>query len=250
MSAGRSLAWLTARPIAHRGLHDAIAGAIENAPSAFRAAIAAGYGIECDVQATRDGEAVVHHDDALGRLTEGDSALAELSVAELRTVRFRGSDDRILTLGELCDLVAGRVPLLVEIKSRFESDMRLTKRVADVLGAYRGPAAAMSFDPAVVQHLREIAPQLPRGIVAERHYRHPEWKRLSAAQKLQLGFLLHAPRTRPHFVAYSVKDLPSPAPLLARALGLPLLTWTVRTADDRRTAAAYADQMIFEGFRP
>jgi glycerophosphoryl diester phosphodiesterase len=250
MSARRGLAWLTAQPIAHRGLHDAAASVIENTPSAFRAAIEGGYGIECDVQVTRDGEAVVHHDDALGRLTEGDQALADLTAAELREVRFRNSDDRIATLGDLCGLVGGRVPLLVEIKARFDRDLRLTRRVADVLGAYKGAAAAMSFDPAVVQALREIAPALPRGIVAERYYRHAEWKGLSAGQKLQLGFLLHAPRTRPHFVAYSVKDLPSPAPLIARAFGLPLLTWTVRSADDRRTAARWADQTIFEGFRP
>jgi glycerophosphoryl diester phosphodiesterase len=250
MSAGRGLAWLTTRPIAHRGLHDASAGAIENTASAFRAAIEGGYGIECDVQVTRDGEAVVHHDDGLGRLTEGDMALAELNAAEVREVRFRNSDDRILTLGELCNLVGGRVPLVVEIKSRFDGDLRLARRVADVLGAYKGPAAAMSFDPAVVRHLRQIAPALPRGIVAERHYRHPEWKDLTGTQKRQLAFLLHARRTWPHFVAYSVKDLPSQAPIIARAFGRPLLTWTVRSADDRRTAARWADQMIFEGFRP
>lgn len=248
MSAG--LAWLTARPIAHRGLHDAGAGVIENTASAFRAAIDGGYGIECDVQVTRDGEAVVHHDDALGRLTEGDKPIAELSAAALRDVRFRNSSDRILTLGELCDLVGGRVPLVVEIKSRFDSDLRLVRCVADVLGAYKEPAAAMSFDPAVVRHLREIAPALPRGIVAERYYNHPEWKGLTAAQKWHLAFLLHSSRTRPHFVAFSVNDLPSPAPLVARAFGLPLLTWTVRTAENRRTAARWADQMIFEGVRP
>ena len=250
MSAGHGLAWLTARPIAHRGLHDASAGVIENTASAFRAAIDGGYGIECDVQVTRDGEAVVHHDDGLGRLTEGDKVLAELNAAEVREVRFRNSDDRILTLGELCDLVGGRVPLVVEIKSRFDGDLRLARRVTDVLCAYKGPAAAMSFDPAVVRHLRQIAPALPRGIVAERHYPHPEWEALTGTQKRQLAFLLHARHTRPHFVAYSVKDLPSPAPVIARAFGLPLLTWTVRSADDRRTAARLADQMIFEGFRP
>jgi glycerophosphoryl diester phosphodiesterase len=192
----------------------------------------------------------VHHDDALGRLTEGDQPLSTLSTAELRETRFRNSGDRILTLGELCELVNGRVPLIVEIKSRFDGDLRLTRRVVDVLSSYKGRSAAMSFDPAAVQELRATAPVLPRGIVAERHYNHPEWKGLSSAQKLQLGFLLHSPRTRPHFVAYSVKDLPSPAPFLARSFGLPLLTWTVRTTEDRHTAARWADQMIFEGFRP
>ena len=251
MSGGRAFDWLTAQPIAHRGLHDASAGVIENTASAFSAAVAGGYGIECDVQVTRDGEAVVHHDDALGRLTAGDAALAELTAAEAERVHYLNSPDRIITLGELCDLVGGRVPLLVEIKSRFDSDLRLTKRAAAVLNGYKGTAAAMSFDPAVVEALREVAPTLARGIVAERQYRHAEWDGLSAAKKRNMAFLLHAPRTRPHFVAYSVKDLPSPAPLVARNLfGLPLLTWTVRTGADRQNAARFADQMIFEGFRP
>ena len=74
----------------------------------------------------------------------------------------------------------------------------------------------MSFDPAPSQALREIAPGLPRGIVAERHYGHQEWNGASRRQAAQLAFLLHAFRTRPHFVAYQVKDLPSPAPLIAR----------------------------------
>ena len=166
-------------------------------------------------------------------------------------MQYLNSPDRIITLGELCDLVDGRVPLIVEIKSRFDGDLRLTKRLAAVLTEYKGPAAAMSFDADIVQARGEVAPTLLRGIVAERHYRHPEWDGLSAAKKRGMAFLVHAPHTRPHFVAYSVKDLPSPAPLLARKVfGLPLLTWTVRSQQDRRTAARFADQMIFEGFRP
>jgi len=246
----RNIEWLTARPIAHRGLHDAANGVIENMPSAFEAAIAGRYGIECDVQASADGEAMVHHDDALGRLTGGNAPLATLTTQALKAVAFKATADRMLTLAELCDLVGGRVPLIVEIKSRFDGDLRLTRRVADILVRYRGPAAAMSFDPAPIALLREIAPSLTRGIVAERHYTHHEWDALSAATKRNLAFFLHAPRTRPHFIAYSVKDLPAAPPLIARHLfGLPLLTWTVRSASDRNTAARYADQMIFEGFR-
>ncbi len=245
-----NMEWLTARPIAHRGLHDAATGVIENMPSAFEAAIAGRYGIECDVQASADGEAMVHHDDALGRLTEGDAPLSTLSAAALKAVAFKATADRMLTLAELCDLVGERVPLIVEIKSRFDGDLQLTRRVAEVLGRYQGPAAAMSFGPAPIALLREIEPSLTRGIVAERHYTHHEWDALPAATKRNLAFFLHAPRTRPHFIAYSVKDLPAVPPLIARHLfGLPLLTWTVRSASDRDTAARYADQMIFEGFR-
>ena len=246
-----SLAWLTARPVAHRGLHDAARGVIENTASAFQAAIDGGYGIECDVQLSRDGEAMVHHDFELGRLTVGSGPLLALTAAELKIVDFRGSADRMLTLAELCALVAGRVPLLVEIKSRFEGDTRLTQRVADVLAAYAGPGAAMSFDPAVLATLREMAPHITRGIVAERHYAHAEWSRMTPAQRRSLAFLLHASRSRPQFVAYAVRDLPAAAPLVARhVFGLPLLTWTVRSDEDRRRAARFADQAIFEGFTP
>src|SRR5271156_1286147 len=131
-----SLDWLTARPIAHRGLHDAANGIIENTAGAVRAAIAAGYGIEVDVQVSADGEAMVHHDDVLGRLTEGESRLDQLSAAELKRIPFRGSAERMITLGDLCDIVGGRVSLLVELKSRFDDDPRLPARVATVLTGY------------------------------------------------------------------------------------------------------------------
>jgi glycerophosphoryl diester phosphodiesterase len=199
------------------------------------------------VQLSRDGEAMVHHDDALGRLTIGSGPLAALSAAELKIVEFRGSADRMLTLGELCALVAGRVALLVEIKSRFDGDLRLTRRVAEALAGYSGPVAAMSFDPLPIACLRDIAPGVTRGIVAERHY---DQAAMRPRQKRALAFLTHAPRTRPQFLAWSVKDLPAATPFVARLIGLPVLAWTVRSDDDRRRAARFADQMIFEGWRP
>jgi len=244
------LDWLTARPIAHRGLHDG-ASAIENTVSAFQAAIDGGFAIETDVQITSDGEAMVHHDFALGRLTLGSRQLAAMTAAGLKEVPFKGTSDRMMTLGELREFVNGRVPLVIELKSRFDGDLRLVKRAAQIVRGYSGRAALMSFDPAPIAALREMAPDVPRGIVAERHYDHSEWRDLTPAQKRSLAFLMHLPRTRPHFVAYHVKDLPSPGPWIARhILRLPLLTWTVRSEDDRQSARTQADQMIFEGFRP
>src|SRR4249919_3099342 len=128
-----SLDWLTARPIAHRGLHDAQRGIIENTATAFAAAISDSYGIETDVQISADGEAMVHHDDALGRLTEGFGRLADMSAADLARVAFKDTSDRMLTLGELCDLVGGRVPIAVELKSGFARDTRIAQRTAEVL---------------------------------------------------------------------------------------------------------------------
>jgi glycerophosphoryl diester phosphodiesterase len=245
------LDWLTARPLAHRGLHDASAGVIENTAPAFAAAVAGGYGIECDLQVSADGEAMVHHDDALGRVTEGRGRLAEMTAADISAVRFKATADRIMRLGELCDLVAGRATLVLELKSRFDGDTRLARRVTEVLKSYAGPVAVMSFDPEPIVTTRAIAPGLPRGIVAERHYGHHEWDRMPAREKRRLAWFAHALRTRPHFVAYAVRDLPAAAPLLARwVFGLPLLTWTVRDAPDRQAAGRYADQMIFEGWRP
>jgi glycerophosphoryl diester phosphodiesterase len=243
--------WLTARPVAHRGLHDIARGIVENMPAAAQAAVAGNFAIECDIQLTADGEAMVHHDDALGRLTEGSGALLGKTAAELKAVKFKNTDERMMTLGDLCALVAGRVPLVIEVKSHFDGDRKLVKRMAEVLTAYSGPAVGMSFDPDQVLALREIMPQLPRGIVAERDYTETDWPEASAEQRRGMTHLRHAFRTRPHFVAYWVNELPSMAPWIARnVFGPPLLSWTVRTPEQRARAARYADQMIFEGFLP
>jgi glycerophosphoryl diester phosphodiesterase len=250
--------WLTARPIAHRGLHDGV-HIIENTPSAVAAAIAGDYGVEVDLQISADGEAMVYHDDALGRLTDGAGALRDLPAAALRLVPFRATADRMMTLGDLIDLVGGRTALVMELKSRFDGDLRLAARVAAVLGRYHSRVAAMSFDPALVLALRRLAPQLVRGVASERHFRPqdwgPRWGMSGGSQmawrRLKLAFLLHGVASRPDFVAYKVDDLAAIAPWTARHIfGLPLLTWTVRSAPERAMAARYADQMIFEGFRP
>ena len=243
--------WLTARPVAHRGLHDRARGIIENMPGAAAAAIDGNFSIECDIQLTADGEAMVHHDDALGRLTEGSGALLGLTRSQLKAVKFKDTSEQMMSLGDLCDLVSGRVPVLVEVKSHFDGDSKLVRRMAQVLAAYSGPVAAMSFDPDQVVALRETMPEVLRGIVAERTYSETGWPEASPAQRRGMLHLRHAWRTRPQFVAYWVNELPAAAPWIARhVFGLPLLTWTVRTPEQRERATRYADQMIFEGFRP
>jgi glycerophosphoryl diester phosphodiesterase len=247
----RAPEWLTARPIAHRGLHDNARGIIENMPGAAAAAAAANFGIECDVQLTADGEAMVHHDDELGRLTEGSGALLGKTAAELRATRFKDTSERMMSLSDLCALVDGRVPLVIEVKSHFDGDRRLVRRMAEVLRSYRGPAVGMSFDPDQVMALRELMPQLPRGIIAERTYDAADWPGTTLAQRQGMLHLRHAFHTQPHFVAYWIDELPAAAPWIARNIfGCALLTWTVRTPEQRAKAARYTDQMIFEGFVP
>src|SRR5216684_978904 len=212
--------WLTARPVAHRGLHDLARGIIENMPGAIRAAIDGNFNIEVDLQLTADGEAMVHHDDALGRLTEGSGPLLGMTSEKLKAVKFKDTSERMMSLGDLCALVDGRVPLVIEVKSQFDGD-------------------------------RKLVPELPRGIIAQRNYDDDYWKKLTPEQRQGMLHLRHAFRTRPHFVAFWVNQLPAPAPWIARnVFGLPLLTWTVRSSEQRDRAARYADQMIFEGFVP
>ena len=246
-----TLDWLTARPIAHRGLHDAAAGIIENTEAAIRAAIDARYGIEVDLQISADGEAMVHHDDVLGRITDGEGRLDQMTAAALKRVPYRDNAARMMTLGELCDLVDGRVAVLPELKSRFDGDGRLPARVAAVLSAYKGPAGPMSFDPMQLAVLRQKAPSLPRGIIAAKYRPHPYWDQMPPALRHGMGFLLPALAARPHFVAYQFADLPAFAPWVARLIfRLPLVTWVVRSEAERRRAGRWADQIIFEGFRP
>jgi len=243
-------AWLTARPIAHRGYHDAAAGRLENTLPAAEAAIARNFPIECDLQLTADSEAVVFHDDILDRLTEASGPVAACTLPELRAVRFRNNDARIPTLDDVLDLVDGRVPLVVELKSSFKGDRRLEAAVAPALAAYTGPLVIMSFDPASMTAMRRLAPTLPRGMLADR-FRAADWPDLSAAERFAYATMTAAAAVLPSFVAYDVTGLPASPPLALRHFfGLPLLTWTVRTAAERATARQWADQIIFEGFDP
>lgn len=241
--------WLIARPVAHRGYHDRAAGRVENTLSAAAAAVVRGFAVECDVRLSADGEVMVFHDDTLDRLTTGTGPVSAKSLAELRAMSLRDSADRIPTLGDLLATIAGAVPLFIELKSDSDGDRRLAPRVAGILSGYAGRVAVMSFDPATVRAMRSLAPVLPRGMVADR-FDDEESRSLSWSRRFALRHLLHAPTVRPDFIAYGVTALPANAPLLLRHLGLPLLTWTVRTPADREVARRYADQIIFEGFEP
>jgi glycerophosphoryl diester phosphodiesterase len=244
-----ALDWLTARPVAHRGLHGN--GIVENSLSAAKAAIDANYAIEVDLQLSKDGKIVVFHDETLDRLTSEKGDVAARTAAELKAIKLNGSSDTIPPLDDLLSLVAGKVPLVLELKSPWNGDVTLAKKVADRLESYEGPVAVMSFDPDLVVALKNHAPGLPRGIVAERKYIHSYWNFLSAGKKQFLGLLLHTLRTKPHFVAYAQFNLPAAAPLIARyVLGMPLLSWTVRTENERAHVMRWADQIIFEHIRP
>lgn len=223
---------------------------MENTLAAAEAAIAADAAIECDVQASADGEAIVFHDATFDRLTNASGPLARKTTREIRNIGFRSSAETIPTFRELLDRVAGRTPIICEIKSAFDGDMRLADRIAHHALSYSGPLALKSFDPAIIAHFRRAAnpTPCPLGIVAEAKYEHEDWRVLSEEQKIIFANFLHYPETRPDFLSYSVDDLPNAAPFLLRRLNAtPVMAWTVRTQAQKQLAARWADQIVFEG---
>jgi len=241
--------WLTTQPIAHRGLHDLSAGVPENSVAAFAAAADAGYGIELDLQPAADDEPMVFHDDGLQRLTGQAGAFKDLASDALCQITLTGSDQRIPTLAAVLASVAGRAPLLIELKGMSPAVGVLESRVAALLADYDGAVAVQSFNPHSMGWFADNAPSFIRGQVATDFGSYDE-ERVPLMKRFQLSKLLLNHVSRPDFIAYNVKKLPRLAPLAARRRGLPLLAWTVRDANDRAVAARYADNIIFEGFRP
>lgn len=234
----RKVGWIAGTTFAHRGLHGS--GVPENSLAAFERAIERGLGIELDIQRSSDGQPMVFHDWELDGLTADTGPVARRSAEQLGATRLAGTDQTIPTLGRVLELVAGRVPVLIEIKSRKDSRANsLCLPVRRTLEGYGGAHAAMSFDPRVCRWFADFAPLTPRGLVVTEE----DDKALPGRLRRHLA-LWHA---KPDFLAYDVRDLPSRFAADQRARGLPLATWTVRSADHRERAGEHADAPIAEG---
>lgn len=235
--AWRKVEWITQTDFAHRGLHGG--DVPENSLAAFQAAIDHDYGIELDVQRSRDGQSVVFHDDTLDRLTGTEGPVKQWSAGQLADLRLAGSDEGIPSLRQVLALVAGRVPVLIEVKSQRGGHVAgRCLAVRRVLEGYTGSHAVMSFDPRVSRWFRKHSPHTVRGlIVSEEHDRT-----LVGRIRRRLA-LWHA---HPDFLAYDVRDLPSRLAAQQRRRGLPVATWTVRSAEQAEKAAEHADADIFE----
>lgn len=233
------LQWLTRRPIAHRGYHDLNATRWENTLSAFRAAVARDFAIECDVQITADGEAVIFHDDDLRRLTGLDGKVRGRTAAELGRLQVGGTDDRIPTLAEALDLIAGKVPVIIELKGNPGHDERLVDAVKRDLEGYSGNAAIMSFAHWLVRQFPLKLPDIPGGLTAEG----------TGTAAIEGHFSMLANRIS--FVSFNVKQLPNPFVSFVRErLSMPVITYTVRDDEMVNVTRLEADQVTFEGFNP
>lgn len=248
---GKSLDWLTARPIAHRGLHDETNDIIENTASAFQAAIAKNFAIQLDVQITKDGQVAVFHDDDLERLTTSSARVDSLTMDELREIPFKQGSDRIQSLPEILSLINGQVAVVIELKTPAKMDGSLEKQVSKDLEGYEGNAAIMSFAPQMVETLKDLTDR-PRGIVSCDYFTNDEdGAHLSEEQRYAFTHFLHAKQTKPDFISYCIDDLPQPSLDLMRALyELPVICWTARTLEQHNKAMSQSIQVTFEGYDP
>lgn len=245
-----SSAFLT-RPIAHRGYHNKAEGVVENSPSAFAAAIAAGYPIELDLQLSRDGVAMVFHDDALDRLTNESGPVRSRDAYVLEAIELKGSSDRIPTLSYVLEVVGGQVPLLIELKDQHgqmgKTDGVLERAALAVLDDYSGAFALMSFNPHMVAQVAEIAPDVPRGLISS------AWRKIDEAhvpvdRRAELAAIPDFERIGADFLSHDHTNLESPRVEQLKARGVPILCWTIRTAQQEHVARKVADNITFEGY--
>lgn len=244
------LSWLLDQPYAHRGLFgpENYTDTPENSLAAFRKAVAAGVGAELDVRLSRDGEAVVFHDDNLNRMTGVDAMTGEMEAVHLTDLFLGQTDEKIPTLAQALSVMGARQPVLIELKTPFDKEGPLEERVAAILERYPGPAAVMSFNPLALARMADLAPDRPRGLLSYL-WDDEAAKRLPWRLRKELSQSAHAEAAGAHFLGWEIGDI-ARGKMVASAKGLPLLAWTVRGEADRAKAKRYADGMIFEGDIP
>lgn len=238
-------------PIAHRAYHDRAAGRPENSRAAVRAAVEVGYGIEIDLQLSADGQAMVFHDYDLNRLTDAIGPLATRTANELSTIRLRDSEEGIPTLPEILTLVAGSVPLLIEIKDQ-DGNMgpavgALEQATANALQGYAGPVALMSFNPHSVAEMGRLAPHLPRGLTTSA-YDPDDWAPLPARICSHLRDIPDYASSGASFISHEWQDLARARVAALKAEGAAILCWTIRSPNDEVQARQIAHNITFEGY--
>ncbi len=239
----RTPAWVTERPVAHRGLHDAQLP--ENSLAAFEAAVEAGVPLELDVHASLDAEAVVFHDESLLRMTGTQGDVRAWPWDRLRDLSLGGTSERVPSLADVLRLVNGRVPVVIEIKNSGPVGV-IERAVAHLLDRYTGAVAVQSFNPLSLAWFRREQPEIPRGLLAGDMHDTD----FGLLKRVVLQRMLLAPHVRPAYVGYDLQALPEPSASVLRRLGVPLLAWTVRTREEQTRALRLADNYIFEFVEP
>ena len=228
---------------AHRGLHDGNHTVYENSLKAFALAVEHGYGMEMDLQTTKDGKVVIHHDLNTRRVCGKDAVIEQTAYADLPRLP---DGEPIPLFSDLLTLVAGKTPLIIELKHHNEY-RRTVRETLGLLEHYEGVYCLESFHPMILQYLRGLAPQLLRGQLSSGGLS----KEIKPVQAFLLKHLLMNRFSRPHFIAYDFSNSRTPSLWLNRLLFRPLLVaWTIRSQRDLDAALKRYDTAIFEGFIP
>jgi glycerophosphoryl diester phosphodiesterase len=239
-------------PIAHRGLHDRAAGRVENSPAAIKAAIDAGYAIEIDLQLAADGTPMVFHDETLDRLTPESGPLNARTSAELTRIPLLGGKDMIPTLAEVLVLVAGRAPLLIELKDQTRtlsnSDGKLEAATAAALADYVGPVAVMSFNPSMMTLMARLASRVPRGLITS-SYDPVAWHPVPEGTCTRLREIPDYDHVGASFISHQADDLARPRVSELKTMGATVLCWTISSPDQEAVARQIADNVTFERYR-
>jgi len=239
------------RPITHRGLHDLKAGRAENSVKSFEAAIEHGYGIELDLQLSKDGIAMVFHDYELSRLTAETGPVAQRTAAELAKIPLSNDGGGIPTLSQVLKLVDGQVPLLIEIKDQ-DGIMGpnvgpLEETTAATLANYDGDVAVMSFNPFSVAAMQGHSPNIPRGLVTSA-YTAEDWPTIPATRRDALRGIPDFDRVGASFISHEAEDLDRPRVADLKTQGASILCWTIRSTEDETHARRIVDNVTFEGY--
>ena len=232
---------------AHRGLHNTARGIPENSMKAFQEAVAGGYGIELDVQLSKDEIPVVFHDSNLRRMCGVDANVSSLSLDELKRLSLGGTQERIPTFQEFLEMVDGRVPLIVEIKMEKRND-RIPEEVNRLLEKYQGPYCIESFHPSALIWYRKHRPDVVRGQLCTNF--NKENKNCSLPYFL-LSKMLTNIAARPYFIAYNwIYRSDLSRRLCCNLYHALSVAWTVRSQKELELCRKDFQLFIFEGFRP
>ena len=232
---------------AHRGLPGN--GVPENSMTAFRLAVEKGYGIELDIHLLADGTLAVIHDGSTLRTTGRDTKVETLTAADLTSYPLEGTEDTIPTFRQVLDMVDGKIPLVVELKSVDDNYAALTDAACAMLKDYPGAYCVESFDPRCVHHLKKHHPQIIRGQLAENFFKSET--PLTWQQKLCMTSQLANFLTQPDFVAYRFADRKRPGIFLVKHFWkMKTVAWTIKTPEDLEKAEQEGWLPIFEGFIP
>lgn len=238
-------------PLAHRTLHNVRLGRPENSVSGARAAMAAGYGLEIDLQLSSDDVPMVFHDDILQRLTRHYGLVRDHTSAELEDMRLSHGNEGIPTFAAFLELVAGQVPLLVEIKDQDGAlgvnTGEMERAVCADLMDYDGAVALMSFNPHSVAKCAEFAPDIPRGLVTD-PFLADDWPDVDAARLAELAGIPDYDRVGASFISHNVNDLDSRRVADLKSAGAAVFCWTVKSPEQESEARRIVDNVTFEGY--